>query len=306
MSDWTGYLAIGLAGVTSLSAVWALALRPRSIRNQLPDSGAMDNRRRLDDIDRKLTLLNRYVEEQIPRVVADSLRTQIASVRVHTGSPDGDAVVGNGPPQAAVAREISHSLNTPLAQIEAGVLSMSDVTAEQRRKLDGILDAVGICKSFLAAFREAATLAPDSEAWSPDSLGDALRAAAALYAARAGGEPKVEVRAPQSLPGYSNNYVMAVLLPLLENAMEAVPPDGSVSVHVRRATEGFRLSVSNDTIETGLPNSVYRVGYTTKQGHDGLGLPSVRRLLALREAHIGHGVADGRTTFTIDLPRGRR
>ncbi|MDX2693313.1 ATP-binding protein [Streptomyces ipomoeae] len=97
---------------------------------------------------------------------------------------------------------------------------------------------------------------------------------------------------------------MAVLLPLLENAVEAVPTDGSVAVHVRRTAQGFRLSVADDTTETGLPDTIYHVGYTTKQGHDGLGLPSVRRLLALREARISHGVANGRTTFTIDLPRG--
>ncbi|MFJ7298151.1 ATP-binding protein [Streptomyces collinus] len=311
MNDWTAYLAIGVAGLTSLMTVWLLASGPRQTQNRRLDSGS-DNRRRLDDIDRKVTLLNRYVEEQIPRVVADSMRSHVTSsitvVANDTPSVLGkDAkVVSATAEQAAVVREIAHSLNTPLAQIEASVLSIRGTNEEQHRKLNGILEGVRICKSFLAAFREGATLARDSQAWSPDSLRSALRAATALYAAPDGNRPKVEVHMPRSVPGYSNNFVVAVLLPLLQNAVEAAPAHGTVSVHADDTGDGVRLRVSNDTVETGLPDSIYHVGFSTKEGHDGLGLPSVRRLLASRDARISHLVADGRVTFTIDLPRGRR
>lgn len=317
MNTWTAYLAIAIAGLTSLAAVWLLASGSRPSWNQVRDSGTGDNRQRLDDIDRKVTLLTRYVEEQIPRVVADSLRTQFTALNVlNSGSvntDDGDGRVVAGPrDEASITREIAHSLNTPLAQIEAGVLSMRGTSDEQRRKLDGILDGVRICKSFLAAFREVATLTRDSHAWSPDSLRAALRAAAAVYADRGGRRPAMEVQMPDSVPGYSNNFVMAVLLPLLENAVEAVPVTGTVSVHGEPIGDIFRLSVSNslsesnNSAESTLPDDIYRVGYTTKRGHDGLGLPAVCHLLGGRDARISHWVEDGQAMFTIDLPRGRR
>jgi len=308
VNDWMAYLAIGVAGLTSLLAVWLLASSPRPEQNRGLDSST-DNRQRLDDIDRKISILTRYVEEQIPRVVSDSMRSHLTSLTMtanQTTSMVGhdQEVVSVPAEHASVVREIAHSLNTPLAQIEASVLSMRGTTEEQHRKLNGILDSVRICKSFLAAFREVATLARDSQAWSPNSLRSALRAATTLYADRAEHRPKVEVHAPHSITGYTNNFVMAVLLPLLENAVEAVRTNGSVSVHADEAYDGVRLRVSNDTAETVLPDDIYYVGFSTKEGHDGLGLPSVCRLLASRNARISHLIANGRVTFTIDMPRG--
>jgi signal transduction histidine kinase len=311
VDTWTAYLAIAIAGLTSLAAVWLLASGARPEWNQVRDSGAGDNRQRLDDIDRKVTLLTRYVEEQIPRVVADSLRSEFKLLSVQSNrvvnTADSDVKVAGDPrDEASIIREIAHSLNTPLAQIEAGVLSMRGTTDEQRRKLDGILDGVRICKSFLAAFREVATLTRDSQAWSPDSLREALRAAATVYVERSGRDTAIEVQVPDSFPGYSNSFVMAVLLPLLENAVEAVRGAGTVAVRGESVGDNFRLTVRNNIAESTLSDEIYRVGYTTKPGHDGLGLPAVCRLLAWRDARIGHRVEDGRVMFTIDLPRGRR
>jgi signal transduction histidine kinase len=306
VNTWTAYLAIAVAGLTSLAAVWLLASGARPSWNQIRDSSAGDNRQRLDDIDRKVTLLTRYVEEQIPRVVVDSLRNEVVALNVLKAG-DGESRVATHPhDDASIIKEIAHSLNTPLAQIEASVLSMRATTDEQRLKLASILDGVRICKSFLAAFREVATLTRDSHAWSPDSLRDALQAAAKVYADRGGRKPAFDIQVPDSIPGYSNSFVMAVLLPLLENAVEAVPMTGTVLVRGEPAGDRFRLRVCNDSAEGMLPADVYQAGYTTKRGHDGLGLPVVRRLLAWRDAHLNHQVEDGQMMFTIDLPRERR
>ena len=253
-------------------------LRPRARSlNQVRDSGTGDSRQRLDDIDRKVTLLTRYVEEQIPRVVADSLRAQVTSLTGITHLDDSGPRAAVDPyDDGSIVREIAHSLNTPLAQIEASVLSMSGVSGEQRQKLDKILDGVRIAKSFLTAFREVATLTRDSHAWSPDSLGDALRTAVMIYADRSGHSPAVDVQMPKSVPGYSNSFIMAVLLPLLENAVEAAPAASTVSVRGESVGDGFRMHVCNDSAQSALPTDIYLAGFTTKHGHDGLGLPSVR------------------------------
>lgn len=306
MNTWTVYLAISLAGLTSLAAVWMLYLGTWPTRSRSRDIGTGDSRPRLDDIDRKITLLTRYVEEQIPRVVVDSMRAQLSTFGASNTDDQEAQVVADPRDAGPIIREMAHSLNTPLAQIEASVLSIRGTTSEQRRKLDRILEGVRISKSFLAAFREVATLTRDSQAWSPDSLCEALRAAAAVYMERGGHDRAIEVQVPDSVPGYSNSFVMAILLPLLENAVEAVSTTGTVSVQAEPVGDIFRLCVRNDSAESALPTGIYREGFTTKPGHDGLGLPAVRRLLTSREARISHQVEDGQVIFTIDLPRGRR
>lgn len=306
MNTWTAYLAIAVAGLTSLVAVWMLTVGARPARYQRGDVATSDNRQRLDDIDRKITLLTRYVEEQIPRVVIDGMRTQLAKITIPAPNESEARLATETNDDGPIIREIAHSLNTPLAQIEASVLSMRGTTDEQRRKLEGILDGVRVSKSFLTAFHEVGTLTLDSQAWSPDSLCEALRAAARIYAERRGREARIDVQMPDSVPGYSNSYVMAILLPLLENALEAVPTTGTVHVQGEPVGDSFRLCVCNDSAESALPADIYSEGYTTKEGHDGLGLPTVRRLLTSREAHLRHQVEAGKAIFTIDLPRGRR
>lgn len=306
MSNIASYIAIAVAGMTSLVSVFLLTTRSRSLGYSIRDSGFDDNRQRLDDIDRKLTLLTRYVEEEVPRVVLDGLRAQIEHLSLPGSSEAQTDPAVTLQEESSIVREISHALNTPLAQIEVGALSMQGTTDEQRRKLENILDGVRICKSFLAAFREVATLTRDSHAWSPDSLNTALRAAATFYADRSGHHPIIDVQVPDTVAGYSNSFLMAVLLPLVENAIEAVGKTGTVSVASRVKEGVHHIDVRNDGPTQVLPHTIYDVGFTTKSGHDGLGLAAVRRLLMRRDAHISHQVSNGQVIFTIDLPKGRR
>jgi signal transduction histidine kinase len=298
MADYAAWLAIGIAGIVSLAAVILVSgFRGRSdYRASGTDSGT---KRKLDDIDGRLTLLSRYLEEEVPRAVLNGIRGEL------------DGMAGRGPgvqtseTAASLIREISHSLNTPLAQIEASVLSLDRSAIRDTAKHDNILEGVRICKSFLAAFREVATLTRDVHAWSPDSIAKAVRSASALYAHRAGKSPQVEVHVADSVPGYNNNYLMAVLLPLVENAMDAVKPDGSVKVTGALRGDVYVIDVCNDGVTGELPEDIYENGFTTKHEHEGLGLATVRRLVASkRDARIGHKVDGSFVTFTVELPRG--
>jgi signal transduction histidine kinase len=298
MGDFAAWLAIGIAGVVALAAV-VLASRFNYLGDYRSAGADSATRRKLDEIDDRLTLLSRYLEEEVPRAVLNGIRGEL------------DGLAGRGPSvqttetAASLIREISHSLNTPLAQIEASILSMDRSVVRDTAKLDNILEGVRICKSFLAAFREVATLTRDVRAWSPDSISEAVRSASALYAHRAGKSPEVEVHIADSVPGYNNNYLMAVLLPLVENAMDAVKPDGSVKVTGALRGDVYVIDVCNDGVVDGLPELIYENGFTTKHEHEGLGLATVRRLVASkRDARISHKVDGSFVTFTVELPRG--
>jgi signal transduction histidine kinase len=207
----------------------------------------------------------------------------------------------------SIVREISHSLNTPLAQIEATILAIDSNTEGQRKTKRDLLDAAQICKSFLAAFREVATVSGDAEAWEPKSLSDSLRAAAKVYGSRAGKKFRLEVNMPDRFPDYDNNYVVAIMLPVLENAIEAVTRDGDVEVIGLPQTNANVISVSNSTSIQFLSEKIYDPEYTTKPMHSGLGLAVVRRLVEARpDASVKHELQDGRVVCMINLPRRRR
>jgi signal transduction histidine kinase len=230
----------------------------------------------------QLRLLIRYVEEQIPRIIGETFDLKQK--------------------EEPLVRELAHSLNTPLAQMEATILSADPNGAGQERMIAGL----EICKAFLSAFRQVATLARDTQGWEPESIGGALRSAVQVYAANVSNPINFSFSVPDGLPGYGKNYVVALLLPLLENAVEASPKGGAVAVTTRYGPEVYAIDVSNETNHgTVLPKDIYLPMWSSKVDHEGLGLATVRNLLAAQSgADISHSLTDdGVVTFTVSLPR---
>src|ERR1022692_138509 len=91
----------------------------------------------------------------------------------------------------AFIRELAHSLNTPLSQIEAAALLLqeapkqeSTATASSRSPASRIYQSAEICKAFLSAFMQITKVASQTSKWNPKSLEESLAAAAELYAER--------------------------------------------------------------------------------------------------------------------------
>jgi signal transduction histidine kinase len=182
---------------------------------------------------------------------------------------------------------------------------MRGTDEEQSRKLARILDGVRVCKSVVATYREVATLSRDSTAWRPESLRKALLSVGTMVADRVSSTPALAIDVPDTIPGYDNNFLVAVLVPIVENAVEAASDDGSVTVRYTARNGGLRFQVSNTGRPVSLSTDIYKAGFTTKHKHEGLGLPAVRNLLARREGTITHQVQDDQVTFTIELPQGQ-
>lgn len=213
----------------------------------------------------------------------------------------------------ALVREIAHGLNTPLSQIEAATLNLGKRLREELpgvgsdlesdlRSLDRIRASVDLCKSYLGAYREVVNVAATATDWSPASLPNAVKAAARVYS---DDMKRISVKLPEKIYGYSNTYILALLLPLLENALEEALGTElvKVEVHMQEAEAGWHvLRVANGTRKTVLDEQVYEAGYTTKPNHQGIGLSAVRRLLATRGGAINHWLADHRVVFELRLP----
>ena len=106
-----------------------------------------------------------------------------------------------------------------------------------------------------------------------------------------------------AIEGYSKNQIIALLLPLLQNAIEASPDERVVEVR-EKSNNGFvEIIVKNSTIENVnvsnlQENSVITKG-NGKNDHEGLGIPSVKRLA--NSLQIGFDIISENMTFVAIL-----
>jgi signal transduction histidine kinase len=203
-------------------------------------------------------------------------------------------------------RELSHSLNTPLSQIEVSAslaLSTYDEENELSESIRSISDSVQVCKAFLGAYREL-VISGSAAVWNPKSIGKAVASASKVYSASRNKQISLESDLPITIEGYSNNYITALILPILENAIESSRQDTVVKINFSQEGEKNQLSIINEPETNPGGNEIYQQGFTTKEDHEGTGLTSVKHLLsAYQGASLNHDYEAGMATFTITLPR---
>lgn len=210
--------------------------------------------------------------------------------------------------RSKITQEISHSLRTPLAQIEAAALVLHRQAEGEMSvaSVARILQGVEICKCFVSAYRNFGRMQQEIGGWGPESIGRMLEGALAFYSHSA---PEDATFGSESLPdrltGYSNDFIVAALLPLLENAAEAAPRGGGVNISFADTDSAFEFVVVNDFDGAELPASIFNRGSSTKKGHEGVGLSVSKGLIEdSAGGSISVSVADGKAVFTASLPKG--
>lgn len=130
-------------------------------------------------------------------------------------------------------KEISHSLNTPFSLIEVttdNLLGESELSSQTLESLNTIKSSINICKSFLASFRELTLIASSSTIWNPESLVEAIDSAISIYKQKNEKANNTIVELPENIEGFSNNYILSLLLPLAENAIESAIVDTDIKI----------------------------------------------------------------------------
>jgi signal transduction histidine kinase len=222
-------------------------------------------------------------------------------------NPRSDIDQASGRP-SVLAKEISHSLKTPLAHIEAVVaeIQMSpNMTSEVRsERLGELLGSITLCKSVLAAFGRLDDVSLRTAVWEPESINECLRSAHITYSRGLGKSIQPQIEVPDRILGYSNNYIVALLLPLLENAIEATDSDGMATISYRESGSSHNFVVINGCDTEPSKELLYEPGRTSKQKHDGLGLAVVVSLLkSIPQTRLGHVFRDGMLEMHIELPK---
>jgi signal transduction histidine kinase len=210
-------------------------------------------------------------------------------------------------------RELYHQLLTPLAQIEANstllerqlarIPSGETISPEISRKASAIRASAELCKTLLAAYRGSSLFVVRDGEGRAASLSDAIRAAIEVYASGANKTIQAIVQLADEPGEYSVDFVIALLVPLIENAIAAAPDNTSVFVGGERRDGAYRITQTNSVSEAPVISRFFQAGYSTKNEHEGLGLSIARRLVEMqREAKIEVSF-DGRlVAFRVTLP----
>lgn len=251
------------------------------------------------------TFANRILRD-LPSATADAVAQQLQ--RLALTPPSSGASSGESVPLAdchQIVREIAHSLNTPLAQIESATILAKEDGRGDDELLASVSDSVDLCKSFILAFRELTAVSSLAKGWSPASLAEMMRVGARVYARRLRRPIDAQIDMPDEVNGYSNSYIASMLLPLLENAIEASRPGEPVEVAGEERETSVALRVTSKPLELPPPGeSIYQSGFSTKPDHDGLGLSTVRRLASSqRGVTISHHFDGESISFMLTLPR---
>jgi signal transduction histidine kinase len=187
-------------------------------------------------------------------------------------------------PSAASATEIAHAL----AEIKTQLARVDDL----------IQDYLALVR--VAAIQQA-----------PGDLGRLVRQFAQEMApalAAHGLTLQLEALDQLGMVALHNHTLQRALLNLVQNAMEAMPPGGTLTLRGRRQGTAVSLDVRDTGV--GIPpeqtTQIFEPLYTTKPGGTGLGLYIVQEVVAAHGGQVAvQSVVGQGSTFTITLPRVR-
>ncbi|MDX3663950.1 hypothetical protein PV646_42260 [Streptomyces sp. ID05-26A] len=250
----------------------------------------------------------------LSKIISELPQTIVSRV-IESWPPSDARIIGSGSvvssvDQGLTVREISHALNTPLAQIETAALLLKENAGDPEVRdasIRDVLEAAELCKTFIGGFRQVASVVGPL-GWESRSLVKTLDSGCRMYMRKSLKDASISMDLPDSVEGYSNSYILSVLLPLVENAVESNVGGGEISVKLLRLEENvLRFEVINtpELLPIG-DDDIYRPGFTTKDGaHEGLGLSSVKVMVsAHRDGKIGHRIDGEKVTFFVLLPGG--
>lgn len=99
---------------------------------------------------------------------------------------------------------------------------------------------------------------------------------------------------PNKIEGYTNNQILTLLQPLVQNAIYASPVNGVVKLFFEQSNDRYTIKIVNQV--TGVMptlKDLNTMGYSSKAGHSGIGIQTVRNQLRM--------LGEDELTFELDM-----
>lgn len=265
----------------------------KSIEN-LSEKFSMQNEYMMSKMEHLFNLLNRInittmsvgdkKNDKLYRPMLDSLQSLSAKVDALLASQnDTKAVLASNTSNILLIKEITHFIATPLASIESNCNLLMDTFNSNSKKNEQnliwvrrILTAVSMCKGILETYREIYLSTKSDDTCGLKELGNSTFD---LYKERDKKKLKLNTNIKDSYMSCSNYYMMSLIMPLLSNAVTASEDSSTIEII---ESNGI-IRISNTYINDVDIALFEKDGYSSKPNHYGLGLYTVRHLLASRK-----------------------
>ena len=206
--------------------------------------------------------------------------------------------------------QMAHDLKNPLAALKGAAQFLEEQLAregappDRRGFVQLMLAQVDRLESTVDRYQR---LSQVQLAHAPVALGEVVREVLALQPFAAGGRVSVRAELADPLPVCSGDreLVAAALTNLVQNAFEAMPEGGALTVRTQATRTELIVSVEDDGpgMDARTRERAFDEFFTTKASGCGLGLPFVRRVAEAHGGSVSLAPRPGRgTVATLRLP----
>jgi K+-sensing histidine kinase KdpD len=217
------------------------------------------------------------------------LKKILNSQNFETDKKQNTISIDNSSFQQQFIKELFHCLMTPISQVDASLsiikakIPQSDEILE--RSIKSIKAGIELTKSVLFAYRQVAFYTYHNTSEDALTIRDGIFSAELLYK----GHNKKNIiftdkNVPESIQGFSNYFILATLLPLLENAIYATNSEQQIEIEYISTEQDHIFKIYNPINSPISINDLYKDGFSSKKDngklHKGTGLSIVRNLIA--------------------------
>jgi signal transduction histidine kinase len=209
-----------------------------------------------------------------------------------------------------IVAELNHALQTPLRGLHyalRNLVNLSDTVLLQERgeRLADMMTMLDSCTSALATFRVLVDTVASVPARQP-SLDEAIRAFSGSVQRPSGDPVTIDFAGlPDRIDGFSNHYLLTMLQPLVENAIEGCVSGGTVEIIFADHGDAVEFTVFNPVDHAVDKKVLFEPGETTKDSdrHQGLGVSIVERLTEFGRGKLSGDITDTGVRMRVVLPR---
>lgn len=227
---------------------------------------------------------DRKNNEKIYRPMFESIQSLSAKMDALLASQnDSTDILASNTSNILLIKEITHFIATPLANIESNCNLLMDSFNSNLKKneqnliwVKRILTAVSMCKGILETYREIYLSTKSDDTC---GLKELVNASFDIYKERDKKKLKLTTNIKDSYMSCSNYYMMSLIMPLLSNAVTASKDSSTIEILESNGVIRISNTYLNDVDITLFEKD----GYSSKPDHYGLGLYTVRHLLASRK-----------------------